>query len=119
MILKKSYDWHFVKCPLFQISKVVTVVLTKLTKTKWKISKSKIETKLFKVFLYIGTTKTLLKSYNSKKLLKKIHQNKSYINFKSEIFHLGLVNLGKTTVTAVIAIKHVYHNVNKVQISLT
>jgi hypothetical protein len=39
--------------------KAVTVVFTKLTKPKWKISKSKIETKLFKVFLYIGTTKTL------------------------------------------------------------
>jgi hypothetical protein len=48
-----------------------TVVFTKLTKPKWKISKSKIETKLFKVFLYIGFTKTLLKSYNSEKFIQK------------------------------------------------
>jgi hypothetical protein len=51
--------------------KLSTVVFTKLTKPKWKISKSKIETKLFKVFLYIGTTKTLLKSYNSEKFIQK------------------------------------------------
>jgi type IV secretory pathway VirD2 relaxase len=48
-----------------------TVAFTKLTKPKWKISQSKIETKLFKVPLYIGSTKTLLKSYNSEKFIQK------------------------------------------------
>ncbi len=54
-----------------RLIKQTTVVFTKLIKPKWKISNSKIETKLFKVFLYIGTTKTLSKSYNSEKFTQK------------------------------------------------